>query len=184
MKLQESMTGFYYVGTKRAIITKLVNIFKRGYASGKLSESMTELLNKEHILPQVIICDASYGFAAIKQWSDLLIRNERLHGIPLIIDSENVNAIENFQFIRNKTADDIINLLEWGESDLNLKILFLQKYKNRTRELENEQKDEMTVAVPVKMHSFLKRFLDIIFSIMSIVLLFPVFLYHRTGHKD
>jgi hypothetical protein len=137
---------------------------------------MTELLNKEHILPQVIICDASYGFAAIKRWSDLLIKNERLHGIPLIIDSENVNAIENFQFIRNKTADDIINLLEWGESDLNLKILFLQKYKNRTRELEKKQKDEMTVAVPVKMHSFLKRFLDIIFSIMSMVLLFPVFL--------
>ena len=170
------MTGFYYVGTKRAIITKLVNIFKRGYASGKLNESMTELLNKEHILPQVIICDASYGFAAIKRWSDLLIRNERLHGIPLIIDSENVNAIENFQFIRNKIADDIINLLEWGESDLNLKILFLQKYKNRTRELEKKQKDEMAVAVPVKMHGFLKRFLDIIFSIMSIVLLFPVFL--------
>jgi lipopolysaccharide/colanic/teichoic acid biosynthesis glycosyltransferase len=176
MKLQESMTGFYYVGTKRAIITKLVNIFKRGYASGKLSESMTELLNKEHILPQVIICDASYGFAAIKRWSDLLIKNERLHGIPMIIDSENVNAIENFQFIRNKIADDIINLLEWGESDLNLKILFLQKYKNRTRELEKKQKDEKTAAVPVKMHSFLKRFLDIIFSIMSIILLFPVFL--------
>jgi hypothetical protein len=78
MKLQESMTGFYYVGTKRAIITKLVNIYKRGYASGKLNESMTELLNKDHILPQVIICDASYGFAAIKQWSDLLVKNERL----------------------------------------------------------------------------------------------------------
>jgi hypothetical protein len=41
MKLQESMTGFYYVGTKRAIITKLVNIYKRGYASGKMNESMT-----------------------------------------------------------------------------------------------------------------------------------------------
>jgi hypothetical protein len=82
MKLQESMTGFYYVGTKRAIITKLVNIYKRGYASGKLNESMTELLNKDHILPQVIICDGSYGFAAIKQWFDLLVKNERLHGVP------------------------------------------------------------------------------------------------------
>jgi hypothetical protein len=46
VKLQENMTGFYYVGTKRAIVTKLVNIYKRGYASGKLNESMTELLNK------------------------------------------------------------------------------------------------------------------------------------------
>src|SRR5258708_10099088 len=121
MKLQESKTGFYYVGTKRAIITKLVNIYKRGYASGKLNESMAELLNTDHILPQVIICDASYGFAAIKLWSDLLIKSERLHGIPLIIDTENMNVVENFQLISNKTADDIINLQEWGEHDLNLK---------------------------------------------------------------
>ena len=176
MKLQESMTGFYYVGTKRAIITKLVNIYKRGYASGKLNESMTELLNKDHILPQVIICDASYGFAAIKQWSDLLMKNERLHGVPLIIDSENMNAIENFQFIRNKTSDDIMNLLEWGENDLNFKILFLQKYKNRTRDLEKKQKEEMMAVFPGKMYRFLKRGLDILISIMAIILLFPVFL--------
>src|ERR1700748_1189191 len=143
MKLQECMTGFYYVGTKRAIITKLVNIYKRGYASGKLNESMTELLNKDHILPQVIICDASYGFTAIKLWSELLKKNERLHNIPVIIDSENMHAIENFQFIRNKTADDIIDLQEWNEHDLNLKILFLQKYKNRTWEFENKQKEDV-----------------------------------------
>ncbi len=54
MKLQESMTGFYYVGTKRANITKLVNIYKRGYASGNLNQAMSELTNKDHILPEVI----------------------------------------------------------------------------------------------------------------------------------
>jgi len=176
MKLQESMTGFYYVGTKRAIIGKLVNIYKRGYASGKLNESMTELLNKTHILPQVIVFDAAYGFSDIKLWSDILKKNERLHGIPLIIDSENLNAIENFQFIRNKTADDIINLQDWSEHDLNLKILFLQKYKNRTRELEKKQREEIMAVVPGKMQSFLKRMVDILISALAIVLLTPVFL--------
>jgi lipopolysaccharide/colanic/teichoic acid biosynthesis glycosyltransferase len=176
MKLQESMTGFYYVGTRRAIITKLVNIYKRGYASGKLNESMTELLNKDHIVPQVIICDASFGFTAVKPWSDLLKKNERLQGVPLIIDSENLNAIENFQFIRNKTADDIINLQEWGEHDLNLKILFLQKYKNRTRELEKNRKEQMMYVVPGKMQNFLKRMVDILISVLAIVLLLPVIL--------
>lgn len=176
MKLQESITGFYYVGTKRAIITKLVNIYKRGYASGKLNESMTELLEKDHILPHIIICDASYGYTAIKHWSDLLMKNERLHGVPLMIDSENINAIENFKFIRNKTADDIINLQEWGEHDLNLKILFLQKYKNRTRELEKKQKEEMMTVVPGKIQSLLKRVVDILISLSAIVLLIPVFL--------
>jgi hypothetical protein len=37
MKLQDSKTGFYYVGTKRANITKLVSIYKCGYASGKFN---------------------------------------------------------------------------------------------------------------------------------------------------
>jgi lipopolysaccharide/colanic/teichoic acid biosynthesis glycosyltransferase len=176
MKLQESMTGFYYVGSKRAVITKLVNIYKRGYASGKLNESMAELLNKEHILPQVIIFDASYGVAAIKQWSDLIKKNKRLYGIPLIIDSENTNAIENFQFIRNKTADDIINVQECDENDLNLKILFLQKYKCRSRDFELKQKEEILAVVPEKMHSYFKRALDIAISITAILFFLPVFL--------
>ena len=46
MNLQESITGFYYVGTKRANITKLVNIYKRGYASGNLNQAMTELTGR------------------------------------------------------------------------------------------------------------------------------------------
>jgi lipopolysaccharide/colanic/teichoic acid biosynthesis glycosyltransferase len=176
MKLQESMTGFYYVGTKRANITKLVNVYKRGYASGKLNEAMTELLNKDHILPRVIICDASYGFAAIKEWSDLLMKNERLHDIPFVIDSENMNPNENLSFIRNKIADDIVNLQEWDENSLNMKILFLQKYKNRTLELEKKQKVEMTMEVHRNLNSILKRSWDILFSLMSLILLAPVFL--------
>ncbi len=58
MKLQESMTGFYYVGTKRANITKLVNIYKRGYASGNLNEAKIELTRKDRDLPEVIFCES------------------------------------------------------------------------------------------------------------------------------
>jgi lipopolysaccharide/colanic/teichoic acid biosynthesis glycosyltransferase len=176
MKLQESMTGFYYVGSKRANITKLVNIYKRGYASGKLNEAMNELLNKDHILPQVILCDASYGFIAIKQWADLLAKNERLHEIPFLIDTENINAYDNLPFIHDKIADDVINLEEWDENNLNLKILFLQKYKTRTRELEKKQKEELILRVPRNLHSFLKRSLDIVVSILALILLAPLFL--------
>ena len=89
-----------------------------------------------------------------------------------------MNAIENFQFIRNKTADDIINLQEWGEHDLNLKILFLQKYKNRTRELEKKQKEEMMDSDSrEKCMRFLKRALDILISVYRpLFYSYPVFL--------
>ena len=63
MKLQESMTGFYYVGTKRANITKLVNIYKRGYASGNLNQAMQGCSQKMNILlPEVICCESEFGF--------------------------------------------------------------------------------------------------------------------------
>src|SRR5664279_1596266 len=176
MKLQESMTGFYYVGNKRAVITKLVNIYKRGYASGNLNEAMKELIDKSHILPQVIICDASFGFAAIRQWSDLIMKNPRLQGVPRIIDSDEMSVHENFKFIRNHAADDMLNLKEWDENNLKLKILFLQKYKNRTLEIEKKQKEVLTVDVRGNLNSILKRSWDILFSLIALILLAPVFL--------
>ena len=176
MKLQESMTGFYYVGTKRANITKLVNIYKRGYASGKLNEAMTELLQKDHIQPQLIVFDAVYGFDSIKIWTDILMKNERLYCTPLIIDSENMNVDEHLQYIRNKTADDILNLSEWEENNLNLKIRFLQKYKSRTKEIEKQRKVESKDVLPRSMNEYLKRTLDVLISSTALVLLAPLFL--------
>src|SRR5450432_4202660 len=105
MKLQESMTGFYYVGTKRANITKLVNIYKRGYASGNLNQAMTELTKKDHIIPEVIVCESHYGFADIRIWADLLSKDERLSKIPLIIDADKMTTLENFHFMRNRIVD-------------------------------------------------------------------------------
>ena len=176
MKLQESMTGFYYVGTKRANITKLVNIYKRGYASGKLNEAMTELLQKDHIQPQLIVFDAVYGFDSIKIWADILMKNERLYSTPLIIDSENMNVDEHLQYIRNKTADDILNLSEWEENNLNLKIRFLQKYKSRTKEIEKQRREETKEVLTRSMNDYLKRTLDVLISSASLILLAPLFL--------
>jgi lipopolysaccharide/colanic/teichoic acid biosynthesis glycosyltransferase len=176
MKLQESITGFYYVGTKRANISKLVNIYRRGYASGNLNEAMAELMRKDHIVPEIICCESDYGFAAISQWADFLSRNERLSKIPLIIVAGKITSIENYQFMQNRKIDDILNLEEWDENNLNTKIRFLQKFKTRTKELERQSKEELIGAVPRSLHSFLKRISDILISFTALVLLAPVFL--------
>ena len=97
------------------------------------------------------------------------------HKIPLIIDAEDKNAIENFHFIRNKTVDDILNLQEWSEHDLDLKILFLQKYKNRTRELEKKQKEEITTIGSRKNATFFKKRLDILISFRQLFYSFRFF---------
>jgi lipopolysaccharide/colanic/teichoic acid biosynthesis glycosyltransferase len=176
MNLQESMTGFYYVGTKRANITKLVNIYKRGYASGNLNQAITELCRKDHMLPEVICCESSYGFEAIKRWAEMLAKNERLAEVPLIIDADRMTTVENLHFIRNKTVDDILNIQELDEKNLIGKIRFLQKFKIRSLELAKEKKTPETEQLPEAMHNMPKRILDIFISFTALVLLSPLLL--------
>jgi lipopolysaccharide/colanic/teichoic acid biosynthesis glycosyltransferase len=176
MKLQESITGFYYVGTKRANITKLVNIYKRGYASGNLNQAMAELIREDHILPEVIFCESGFGFGAIKEWADFLSGHARLSHIPFIIDADRMTEDDNFHFIRYKSVDDILNLKEWDESMLETKIHFLQKYKVRKLEMEKLHKEEITARIPGSLNNILKRSIEILVSVAAIVLLAPVFL--------
>lgn len=176
MKLQESMTGFYYVGTKRANITKLVNIYKRGYASGNLDQAAKDLSEHPDMMPEVICCESEYGFQTIRQWVDLLSKNERLAGTPLIIDADRLSTVENFNFISEKIVDDILNLEDWDENNLSSKIRFLQKYKSRTLHLKKQIRNEQASKIPFSLGSIFKRFLDVVISLATLVLLAPLFI--------
>ena len=176
MKLQESKTGFYYVGTKRASITKLVSIYKRGYASGNLSQAMAELTRSDHMQPEVICFESSLGITAIRQWANFLSRQERLASIPFIIDEDGMTTMENDYFLHNRVVDDILNLEELDENSLLCKIRFLQKYKIRNSELEKQDAEPMAIHFPGSMQGILKRCLDIFISSIALVMLAPVFL--------
>ncbi len=176
MKLQESMTGFYYVGTKRANITKLVSIFKRGYASGNLNQAFTDLITKDQMLPELICCDARFGFEAILQWADLISKDEKFSHIPFIIDADRMSAVEHFRFIKNRKIDDILNLDEWDENKLNMKIRFLQKFRSRNAEIKKEQEKMANMQIPGFVYALLKRGADIVISFTALVLLAPLFI--------
>jgi lipopolysaccharide/colanic/teichoic acid biosynthesis glycosyltransferase len=173
MKLQESMTGFYYIGDDRANITKLVNIYKRGYASSNFKEVMAELSRENPLRPEVICCESQFGFATIKQWASMLSKQECLSQTPFIIDADSLTTTENYHFISNKTVDDILNLKEWDEASLAAKILFLQKFKNGNHIPEREN---FSTRLPKTLHGFLKRSFDILVSFTALVFLAPVFL--------
>src|SRR5580704_9948961 len=68
--------GFYYIGRNTAHIEKLVNIYKRGYASDGLENVKAELnrsLEQEkNLIPEVILCEAHFDFAAIRSFSQFL----------------------------------------------------------------------------------------------------------------
>ncbi len=176
MNLQESMTGFYYVGTKRANITKLVSMYKRGYASGNLNQAMAELTRKDHILPEVICCEAKLGIDTIRQWAGFISTQERLAGIPFIIDEDLRRPIENDYFIRNQMVDDILNLEELDEPTLLAKIRFLKKYKARIAELKQQHPEPLAVHPSGSLQFFFRRSLDIFISLTALIFLTPVFL--------
>jgi len=175
MKLQESMTGFYYVGTKRANITKLVNIYKRGYASGNLNQAMTELTRKDHILPEVICCEGSLGIDAIRLWANFISKQERLAGIPFIVDEDRMRPLENDHFIRNQMVDEMLNMEELDENTFLDKIRFLKKFKTRIKEMRNQHPEDQTIHPSGWMQFFFRRSLDIIISFIALVFLTPVF---------
>jgi lipopolysaccharide/colanic/teichoic acid biosynthesis glycosyltransferase len=176
MKLQESTTGFYYVGTKRANITKLVYIYKRGFASGNLDQALTELTTMNHFFPEVICCESEFGFPAIQKWAAILSKNERLARVPLIIDADRATTIENFHFVSNKTADDILDLKEWTAASLHSKIRFLQKYKTKTRDLDKQKRDELVRLIPLALGNIVKRVLDIMISVAALIIFSPLFI--------
>jgi Sugar transferases involved in lipopolysaccharide synthesis len=176
MKLQESTTGFYYVGTKRANITKLVYMYKRGFASSNLDQALTELTEMDHFSPEVICCESGLGFPAIRKWAILLSKNERLARVPLIIDADRATTIENFHFVSNKTADDILDLKEWTAASLHSKIRFLQKYKTKTRDLDRQKREEMISNIPRALGNIVKRVLDILISVSALIILLPIFI--------
>jgi lipopolysaccharide/colanic/teichoic acid biosynthesis glycosyltransferase len=176
MNLQESMTGFYYVGTKRANITKLVNMYKRGYASGNLNQAMAELTRRDHILPEVICCEASLGIEMIRQWAKFISTQERLAGIPFIIDGDLKRPMENDQFVRSQMVDEILNIKEQDEQSLLAKINFLKKYKARLAELKKQDPEVQDVNVSGSLQFFLRRSLDLVVSLIALIFLTPVFL--------
>ena len=171
MKLQDSKTGFYYIGNDHTNISKFVNIYKRGYASCNLSQAMTELTREDRLQPEVICCESGFGFAAIKQWAGVLSKHKTLSKTPFIIDADGLTTAENYHFISNKTVDDILNIREWDENNLAAKIRFLQKFKNGNPAFEKE-----SYMNPGSFHSILKRAFDLLVSFTALLFLAPLFL--------
>ena len=178
MNLQESMTGFYYVGTKRANITKLVNIYKRGYASGNLKEAGADITKQEFCKPEVICCEAGLGFFSIRKWASQLAKDDTLSNVPLLIVSEKWEGIEKIRVSMSRKIDGVLNFSTWEENDLQTKILLLKKNKERLQNLNNQETFKRRND---KMNGILKRSFDLFLSSLFLLLLSPVLLLIATA---
>src|ERR1700692_1716146 len=107
-------SGFYYVGKNTANIEKLVKLFKRGYASDSIDNARAELKRsieqEKNTIPEVIFCESSFEFSAVKSFVKFLNSNPSCTAIPFIMDSTTLCEIEMNLYTKHMLADDIIQI--------------------------------------------------------------------------
>jgi lipopolysaccharide/colanic/teichoic acid biosynthesis glycosyltransferase len=174
-------SGFYYIGKNPANIEKLVKLFKRGYASDSIDNARAELKRsieqEKNTLPEVIFCESSFDFSAVKGFVQFLNSNSSFASIPFIMDSTNLCDMEMGLYKKHMLADDIMQIEGAEQGSLLSKVRFLNKVKTKTAEMKSSLKDDESMVVPqANIHSILKRSFDILVSLTALLLLSPLFL--------
>lgn len=173
--------GFYYIGKNPANIEKLVNLFKRGYASDSIDNARAELKRsieqEKNTIPEVIFCESSFEFSAVKGFVQFLNSNPSFTAIPFIMDATHLCDIEMSLYKKHMLADDIIQIESAEQNALFSKVRFLNKVKAKAEEMKSSLKEDEALVVPtINIHSILKRSFDILVSLTALLLLSPVFL--------
>jgi lipopolysaccharide/colanic/teichoic acid biosynthesis glycosyltransferase len=178
-KVNHQYSGFYYIGRNATHIEKLVNIYKRGYASDGLNNVKAELnrsLEQEkNIIPEVIICEARFDFSAIKAFHQFLRQHPVLNSIPFILDGSGLTEKELLQYKKNTRPDEILFLQDCDPRGLKLKVQFLRRVKDVSNHaakprIEERMEERRSIGL------LFKRGFDILVSSLALLILSPLFL--------
>lgn len=171
--------GFYYIGKNSPYMEKLVGMYKRGYASEALENAKAELIRsleqEKNIIPEVILCEASFDFAAIRSFTVFLRQHPALSSIPFMLDVSGLSEKEIKLYKKNTRPDEIIFLEACDEPMLKAKVQFLRKTKAGGTDAAAPRIEEKLSRHPSTGHP-LKRIFDILISALALCILSPLFL--------
>jgi lipopolysaccharide/colanic/teichoic acid biosynthesis glycosyltransferase len=172
-------SGFYYIGKNAGHIEKLVSMYKNGYALeslDKLKAALLRSLEKEvNNLPEIIVCETTVDFAAIRSFSNFLREHPILCSIPLILDGSGLTENQLDICRRSTRPDEILFLDSCNEKELKVKIQFLRKMKSKGHTQSAPRIEENFSPNESRGH-FFKRAFDILVSSIALLLLSPLFL--------
>ncbi|HZE86304.1 MAG TPA: hypothetical protein VE035_18420, partial [Puia sp.] len=161
-------SGFYYIGKKTTHIEKLVNMYKRGYASEGLENAKAELLRsleqEKNVLPEVIICEASFDFSSIRIFCEFLRGRSNLDSIPFILDGSGLSEKELNFYRKHTKPDEILFIHDANEQVLNSKIQFLRKMKEAHKNSVKPRIEESLPKSRLNLGFLSKRIFDILAS--------------------
>jgi lipopolysaccharide/colanic/teichoic acid biosynthesis glycosyltransferase len=172
-------SGFYYVGKNTVHIDKLVQMYKRGYASEGMDNTKAELLRslerEKNVLPEVIICEAKFDLNEVRGLKQFLRQHPVLNSIPFILDGSGLTDKELELYRTYARPDEILFLQHCDQATLQDKIGFLRKVKKGQQGVAPQIEEH----VPVRgLHFGLlsKRTFDILVCSIALLLLSPLFL--------
>jgi lipopolysaccharide/colanic/teichoic acid biosynthesis glycosyltransferase len=172
-------SGFYYVGKNSIHIDKLVQMYKRGYASEGIENTKAELMRslerEKNTLPEVIICEAKFDLNEIRGLKQFLRQHPVLHSIPFILDGSGLGDKELELYRTYARPDEILFLQHCDEATLQDKIGFLRKVKKAQQGVA-PQIEENVPARSLRLGLLSKRTFDILVSSIALMLLSPLFL--------
>jgi lipopolysaccharide/colanic/teichoic acid biosynthesis glycosyltransferase len=164
---------FFFLGNDKKAISLLLTNFDSGFCSEDLQKGaqvIKMLVTRKISLPDVIIIQD--GFPEDDLNSFFLNLPEQIHSIPVIIEGSNASVVSLQQFKSNKFVDDVFVLEQGTVNQLIKKIRFLKKIKATIPVKPNDLK--ISTEKPLKV--FVKKVFDVVFSLVAIILLSPVFL--------
>jgi hypothetical protein len=172
-------SGFYYIGKNSVHIDKLVQMYKRGYASEGMDNMKAELLRsleqEKNILPEVIFCEAKFDLDEIRKLKQFLRQHPVLNSIPLILDGSGLSDKELEMYRAYARPDEILFLQHCDEATLKEKVLFLRKVK-KAQQGATPRIEENVPARSLRPGLLSKRTFDILIAAIALLLLSPLLL--------
>jgi lipopolysaccharide/colanic/teichoic acid biosynthesis glycosyltransferase len=123
----------------------------------------------------VILCEASFDFAAIRAFNRFLRQHPVLNSIPFILDGSGLSESQLWLYKKNTRPDEILFLQSCDDKDLKVKIQFLRKIKAGGNNAPMPRIEEPQ-PINLNIGQLSKRAFDILVASIALLILSPLFL--------
>ncbi|WP_205509285.1 sugar transferase [Longitalea arenae] len=172
---------FFYVGTQARYTEQLKEYFAFGYSSVSVDSAiftLKRLLKKQDAvtIPDVIIADGSLGTDRLVALHQFIYSHKIMASIPFVVEA---SGLSNEVLAKLKTytfIDELLLLHEFTAPDLERKLGFLQKMKQKRLQAPESCQVETSFPRYASKRALLKRGLDLAISSVTLALLAPLML--------
>jgi lipopolysaccharide/colanic/teichoic acid biosynthesis glycosyltransferase len=168
--------AYIYVGVDKDISSLFTSIFHAGFMTSSINEVQHVFKESQrNNLPQVICIDVVLDKKALALFHNFLLRR-KLSSKLVVIYNESKLSQPNIDFLKEyELVDDVINLNTTPEN-LRRRIDFLRKVKSSMGSQKNALAKSRNSFGRQNKNIHLKRSFDIVFALLSLIVLSPVFL--------